>query len=425
MRKLTNLDFYCMIVISALAIFLFNWNFIIKHPANIDDTGISTHLIYSQQILKDWIQGDGYISHLGLFYDAPSPDHPNGSHYLSTSFINILPYFLQKIAVAINGDIQIYWMVIYSMALSWFVSILIGFLAFSISRDHVQGVLNKLIVSISPMLVFQTMPMSLMYYWGYTPQLHFMLFGLSLIFLLNNFYGANWQYILIVCLTFLSFSSEYVASLFLCFFLIFLLLLTKSMPRREIFKISLALIVGISIYSILKFLQYYFIKLNYPDMGFSGTSFLVRSWFDGDQTYLQSWFDVFSKKYTGLSYGVTSGTIELIFWRKLLFVGGCVLIYLIFNYEGRYNFAYTSCLSLFFVYLLYCFIFPQAIVLHSDFYEILLMVPIFLTVFTVFPMMLFYRRSENPFIGLLFLFFAVGYSINSLRFYYGSFKLIA
>lgn len=423
--KWSNRGYYVAIALIAIFVFLFNWNFVIKHPVNMYDAGVSTHLIYSNQILRDWILGDGYISHVGLFFDEPTPQFPNGSHYLSTGFVNFFPYLLQQIAYSSTGNIQVYWMVVYSMTLTLIVSIMIGFLAFSVSSKHVDGLMNKLIISVSPMLVFQTMPMTLMYYWGYTPQLHFALFGLMLIFVLVNFENKNSYYFLISCLVLLALSSEYVATFFLCAFTVFLLLVTRKNNSVEIFKIFAAIIIGLMVYLALKYLQHELIKLNYPNMGFSGSSFVTRSWLDGDYSFIQSWFDVFTKKHTGMSYGNTSGTIELLFWRKLLIVGGCVFLYMLFNYKAIFIEAYFSSCVLLLTYIFYCLIFPQAIVLHSDFYEILLMMPVFIMIFTMLPMLLIVKQKNNPFIGLLFLMFAVGYSINSLRFYFNNFKLVA
>ena len=79
--------FYPLIFLAfGILIATLSYAFVIKKPIDSNNPRVSTNSIYLDQIKRDWILGDGYLRHGGLFYDPATASQPKDTHYLGTGF---------------------------------------------------------------------------------------------------------------------------------------------------------------------------------------------------------------------------------------------------------------------------------------------------------------------------------------------------
>jgi len=416
--------FYPLIFLAfGILIAMLSFAFVIKKPIDSNNPGVSTNSIYLDQIKRDWILGDGYLRHGGLFYDPATASQPKDAHYLGTGFINFIPYALQKIFYSITDRTSLYLMTIYSLFLPMLCSILLGIFSFRLSNLIVENDLVALQLGLSAQLVFQTFPLNLMYYWGYTPQMHGMIFclifaNLALTYSRENSIGWKGTFVIML----LMMGSEYI---YTSMYVLIMAALFFLRGEKDLTKSIIVIFFGsIIVYLLVKFTQYQAVQFYYPDSGITGSSLRSRMWFDGDVAYISSWQDLFLKKMSALSYGKTSGTIELLKWHGLLIFSACsaAVVLILHNKNNSKALLFGFCFL--FSYLVYGLIFSQAVVVHSDLYEILLLVPCLLFSFALAPSIIYKKLNDNIYIVNIYLLFSLGYSLNQLRFYYINFKTV-
>lgn len=408
-----------MIVAVSVALLLFTGATLNKFPPG-GGMPYSYNKYALEHIIPVWIK-DGYLSHGGLYYvekDEKRTEHPGAYHYRGTSIELLIPYILEKINFEAKGELSYKVMVRYNQLVVLLSSIMLGFVALRMASGMYPQRAGSLLAAVSCVLVFQTFPFTLSYYWGATPQLHFTvpLFASFLIIdsILRTDRPSRSQTIGLLACSLLLFLSEFIAAFFFLSTLIFLVAASDNHRARAGYLLAVSIAAGFAFIA-WKAIQMGLAHYNFPDVGLFGSNLLFRTGLDGNRTDVLDHYDLFIHRHLARMY---PGRVEASFsnW-PALFAGGAVsFIFVLYTLRRKIPDAVIVLTAMLSCYVLYAFIFLNAVAIHSDLYDILLFAPEVLVVFCLVPALIL-RKTENGFFSAIFLLGSVCYAMVQLRSY--------
>ena len=420
-----NRDLSVLVLLFVVGLFVFSFlmNTVHLRPES-DIQSQKTFLNIYMHYIEIWMR-DGYWKHGGLFYiDAGSVLNPsqNSFHYRSSGIWLVSSLLIEKMNYLITGTVSYKLMAVHNQIIIMITSVLFGFLVWRLGRrmnsvDHYA----VLLASVSCLAVYQTFPQNLFYFWNITPQANFMLIVVVFFIIIESLYSEKRipriaKIALPAIVAFMVF-SEYAASLFLGISFI-LASIVAGISFKKIKQIIGYILISYILLMIFINFQFLIAKINYPNIDIVGSSAMFRMGFDGNVTHVKDHFDLLFGRHLSHIYptGGSAGNPEFLVWKWMFIAGVLSLIFILFKQLKKIDFNFIILFSLVGMYSLYAFIFMNAVIIHTDIYDIFLFLPLVLAFFGLMPLYANKILKNNIISSIVFI-IAVCYVFVQLRSY--------
>jgi hypothetical protein len=416
------------ILMSAIGLFIYFLLFATVHRRSEADLTKNTPQRYN--LLIQFWKERGYLKHGGLwiwatdknapfYWDPPKVDEPVTKIYRSYSMGHIMfANIAERLYMTITGKFSDKLMRFHNQFFVFLSSSLLGLLAFRIGKraqiPHPQNMLMSLIC----LVIYQTFPANLFYFWEVYPSTIAIPFLLSFIILLesiNREKESNTKKNLLAAV--FSFFAFYIDPPTVGFFFVFLALCWLLLGDKESFKNNwhkITIYPAIAAMCVFA-LQILTVKINFPNAEMMGSGFLFRTGLDGSTAYYQGHSSLYKLR----------SVFYFLKW-YFLFFGGVVSFFIfIFNQKHlKDNYAALAISSLLCIYFPVAFVISQGVSIHPYYFDAFLALPMILLLFCILPILL--TLTNERWNGFILLFSIVGfcYIFVQLRTYMVTFPFI-
>lgn len=405
----------------ALAMFLFVLATVNHRPA----AEVQSHAAArrSSAVVNFWKE-HGYFSSGGMVaFPAPAGERAPFVFYRSTPGGWMVPsYVVATIATAIEGRYD--WILIarFNLAVAALTATLLGWLAYAMAKRLGIGKLQAFALGASVLVVDFTFPDMLAFYWEPSPQAWAI--GLWICFLIvddvrgrRSGRALRRATVLQAVIVFAFIYVDYVTSvLFLAAHTLIVLLLSRGRSEWRSWLLRVAVPAGAAL--LLYGLQLAYVRTRYPEIPMTGSSFMERTGLDGGTDYYRDHSDIISGR--GVARRNFPHNREWLFKWPALFGAGILAFIFLLLVAARGRLPEIVVLSLFALtgtYIFYGAIFSQATVIHPYLFDVLLVTPVIMAVFSVVPAVLESMTGGRGVFILAIAFAAAWYSMVQLRSY--------
>ncbi|MBU2623854.1 MAG: hypothetical protein KKD92_16210 [Proteobacteria bacterium] len=375
-----------------------------------------------QNFIETWIR-EGYLKHGGLYYngyDISRTWHPE-PYYYNAGVTLLAPYLLQKINYIVTGHSNIFLLALSNQIIVMIGAIFLSLLSWRMAeKSNPDNYNGNIAIALSCLIVFQTFPQNIFFYWFPSPQSLFLIFFLPFLFFMDYFLSKQFirskkSVVFLFALIFLMMLSERVAAtLSIASLLIAMHFMdTESVKKKMIILTS---ILAGSLVVILGLCQSVLAKRYHPGVEILGSGAVVRTGFDGSTLHYNTHWDLLFSRHPSMKYPTLGSLGDFLSWKALFIVGVVAVIFILYQQFKKPNSIFPILFSFFGTYLLYAFIFSNAVVLHTDLYDVFIFTPIALSVFGIVPIYVFRYFKNNVWTCVSFL-MAICYTAVQIRSY--------
>lgn len=402
--------------------FLFLFTLLTVNNRRSAELSTNLYAVRSHTIIQNWLQ-NGYFRSAGMMafkMDAQG----NPTFYRAPGSYMASGYVVEKLHVLVRGRYNWRLLAVHNQVLSLILSALIALLAFRVARRFGVSWVHAFVLALSTEVVLFTFPDNLALYWEYYAQSFALIF--ATLFLLieerewhTGEHGVSWAQ---VAAAFALSHGEFVFGfLFLASYAAFHLLVArerlqwKSLLMKTAFPVALSLVVFA--------LQVTWNSFQFPDAESSGhardhAGFLFRTGLDGSDRYYRTHSDIVYGR--DLARKIFPGHREqLLRWPWLFASGLAALAALVIAWFRGHASRVVILMLVAFIggYLLYAAVFSQAVVIHPYLYDMFLVTPLILALFTAAPALFESRTKHTGFFVFIVVFGAIWCAFVQLRYY--------
>jgi hypothetical protein len=385
-------SFFLFLVIGCIIFFFL---FLTVHRRDMKEVRESSPARYKQLIMF-WIER-GYFKHGGLWirnpdnpekYDAPKEDENIKWAYRTSPMGHLqLAHFLQRINYLFRGNYSYRLMSLHNQGLVMLASALLGLLAMRLALKMEINAYHALFLGIAVQSTYQTFPTNLMYFWEvyYTtvePIFVVLFLLLSEKTLLEQKVPTKIHLFRAICVFAIFYIDPPTAMFFLPTYILASAILGFSVFQNQNILRTMVLPAGFALG--LWMTQLLWVKVYFPDIKFIGSGFMQRTGFDGSVAYYK---DHFNLLYTTELYNYRDLFGNINQWKFLFIAGVISMLFLIIIYHKipRLKFPILILASTVVLYVPFAFMFSQGTVIHPYAYDSYIVIPILLSLFSVFP----------------------------------------
>lgn len=410
---------FCLLIVisSVLGIVLF------ATIHNRSESDLIKHTPERYNLLIKFWQQRGYFTHGGLwvwsaeagpgYWNPPVGDESVKLVYRSYTmghlvFANAIERLYMSITDSFSNTLMKY----HNQFFTFLSSALLGLLAFRIGKRLGMFAETAMLSAISCLLIYQTFPINLFYYWEVYPSTIAIPFLLLFILTLENIYNniSPSRRAIIVAATsafFIFYTDPPVGGLFLLFVSLgwFKFGSRVALKNSALKVLVVPIVIGVLVY----LAQLALIKFNYPDIKFIGSGFWFRTGLDGSIQYYKDHWALLTQR----------SQFPFLKWYFLLIGGACSLLFFMFAFAKyvKDNYIALVLFCLLSSYLPIAFVASQGVIIHPYYFDAYLAVSMVLLLFCITPFILEKIYSRWGGFSLFFLTLAFCYTFVQLRMY--------
>jgi hypothetical protein len=358
------------------------------------DGEISAYNDRFHRVVQVWIE-HGYLKHGGLAFTEPGEVNPTQKVWRSSSMAFLqAAHVLERLHYLVRGSYSHRLMLLHNQIVVLMTAVVIGLLAMRLALRTGARRERAFILGLASLVVFQTFPQNLYYYWEILPTLAVVLIASCWLLLEESYVGHDseprWVGLCRATLIFLLAWIEPVsASLMLAAFLVACLLLEPGSLRR-IALVKNALLPAAAGVLVLV-MQLLWVRYRFPEVVLEGSDLLFRTGLDGSTQYVRGHWDLVTRRWPVPDWPIN-------FWRWLFCGGvaatvGTYALYLCGQSTLRSSvFVLSVALGL---YVPLAFAFMQSVAIHPYGYDIYLLLGLVIALFGVVPAALEQRTHDT------------------------------
>lgn len=423
--------FSVFVIFGILVLIFLNLTIYNRDPQHvIDRLAIGIHT----SATKIWVE-DGYFKHAGLLFFPADPKrdwHPGAYHYKSYTGGFLLSLFaVQKAHYLVRGHYSYMLTGWHNRLFMLFTSALLGFLALRLSRRiYTDAPMHTLLLGLGVTLVFQTFPSNALVFWDIWAAVFCLPFIFGLFLIEEATFQRPIPKRLQLLHMFLLFAIVYIDRItgfmiIFAFFLANLIFLPANLQRYHLLK-NIVLPIGLA--TCIHQGQLLLAKVLWPSLDLIGSGMLFRMGLDGSTGYFTDHFALLTGRHLSTYY--YNGTLEFINWKYLFLISlAAYAILLLSRYVKKNNICekvtcpFVFALAALSAYIFYGFTLVNAVVLHADLLDCLVVYPCVLTLFAIVPSLLEEYTGKRGLAVYLAVVGAICYAFVSLRTYAIAFPL--
>jgi len=371
-----------------------------------------------------WIT-DGFWKYFGFFYNPTDLTRTwhTGPYIYGTvpGWYLYPPYIAQYLNYFFTDSIEPKFIAFYGVLSSFIAGITLTYLAYKIADILVPKYYSiKIVLSIICFMVFVTFPHNLFLIYMPTPQINFITFSCLFFIKFIDLFEKNLEikkidiaHLFVVSL--LMSISEYVASFLFQFSFLAMMFYTFKYNKFFVKIIAIFILSGLTFLLIKQTQTSLAIYFN-PAVDFLSSGALSRTGLDGSTLHYTSHWDLILSRHPSGMYPATALPKWYMNW-PVIFITSILSLLGIIYFELRKQTIISFILFTgYSSYALYAFIFSNAVVLHSDIYDVILFAPVVLTVFAVLPAYV-YKITNSALILPIWITVGISYVFVQLRAY--------
>lgn len=372
----------------------------------------------AQFSIRHWVE-HGYWKSGGLLFRA-APANSIQIYRSSTGGVLLSGFIVEKIYFTMTGEYHWPLLALHNQIVSLLAATAVALLAFRLALRLGASWLHSLALAIFLQSVVFTFPDNLATYWEMQARLPWLLFAALFLLLDERRSEANSRLLPIaqaVLMFFLLF-MEYVAGVFFvaayvavqCF-----LAWDRRLVRRLALVAILPMLAAIACFTA----QKKWTDAKYPDAPRLGSSFMVRSGFNGSMEYYGDHRDIAYGRAVARQNFPEKGRPYLFYWQWLFIAGTLALLAMtVAAARGHFPIAVLAPpLTLVGAYLLYGGTFSESLAIHPYYYDMMLFAPLAMALVVLFPSWIASKTPRPAVIVVLMFFFAFWVSMIQVRRY--------
>lgn len=376
-----------------------------------------------EELITFWHER-GYFRHGGLWirsgpqgFSAPKPGEKVRWAYRTASMGYLqLGHVIERPHLWMTGRYSQLLMSIHNQALIWFSAALLGWLAMRVVLRLGGRSLHALLPGIAVLVVFQTFPPNLAYYWetSSTSALSIFAFGFLLTaepLLLDRPSPRRMHLLRGLTVFGMFYIDAYIGLFFVGMYILAGTVLGYPVVRGQ--RIAATIIAPAALAIALFMAQILWVKLTIPGLQFVGhltrDGILFRTGFDGSVQIVGGHADI-------LGFNRFNSSLK---WVSLFIAGVASLAVLLALHHKvpQLKFPMFILVAAAGLYIPFAFVFSQGVAIHPYFYDTYLVIPLILSLFAVLPATIEKLTGNRGIFILVFFLMAVCYSMVSLRQY--------
>lgn len=376
-----------------------------------------------EQLITFWYER-GYLRHGGLWmrgsrddFSAPKPDQEVRLAYKTGPMAYLQgAHLLERMHFLIRGRYSQTLMSFHNQALVWVSAALLGWLAMRLALKLGSRSLHALLPGIAVLLVFQTFPPNLAYYWETTSSSAMSIFAIAFLlsaepFVTDTGVDRRIGWLRGCCVFGMFWVDPYIAAFFVAMYILASALFGYGVAGNQRLATTVALpaVLAIGLFAA----QILWVKLTIPDLQWVGHAskegILFRTGLDGSALYVKGHIDL-------LRFNRFNSSLK---WASL-FVGGVLSLGAILALQHKVSelkyptFVLAVATGL---YLPFAFVFGQGAAIHPYIYDLYMVIPLVLSLFAVLPAALERLAGNRGVYTFAFFLIALCYAMVSLRTY--------